>query len=409
MEVVILPKKPKVQSSLRDFFAKNSSYASSSVATGSSSSNESSASRSVATGLSSSNAMQGSTDSTSWTSARPESLVGIASTTDNSSVVSRSGSSTRSGTQSSNGRKTCKGIILSSCNFGNYLVLMKRYGKTNPGGVHEMNEFSYTGTYNLYAKTCKGEVIPRARKTCMVVCWDNCRAEWTNKSLGYKDFVQRRRRNFTSAMRLLNLLAFSYEDETTMNKLLFAPGMLMNEGSGRNLITMVKHRLEFYREAKVIFVVNVILHPGRPQTMLIQLFNDNFISLQKIPVCWQERVSANATSTFVTNGNEFLNTVNKNYKINPKFQGSLLVALMHVFMSIINGEKDLAFPVKSMNFFIVSESMYRRTFDLVLVNLMRPILRMFQSINAKSRGTAIIQCDTNSIKERAKKIITMKN
>ena len=79
--------------------------------------------------------------------------------------------------------------------------------------------------------------------------------------------------------------------------------------------------------------------------MLIQLFHDTFIPLQKIPVCWQERGSTNATSTFFTDGDEFLNTFNKTYKINPKFQGSLLVVLMHVFMSKINGEINYAFPV----------------------------------------------------------------
>ena len=92
--------------------------ASRSVAKGASSANESSSSRSVAIGESSANALPGSTSSTSWTSASLESLVGRASTNAHNSVVSRSGSSTRSGTQSSNGRTTCEGIILSSCNSG---------------------------------------------------------------------------------------------------------------------------------------------------------------------------------------------------------------------------------------------------------------------------------------------------
>ena len=129
----------------------------------------------------------------------------------------------------------------------------------------------------------------------------------------------------------------------------------MNEGSGRDLIKMVNHRLQFYREKKVSCVVSVILHPDRPQTILIQLFHDTFILLQKIPVYCQKRESANATSTCVANGDEFLNTFNKTYKSNPKFQGSLLVALMHVFVSKINGEINPEFPVKAMNFFIASE------------------------------------------------------
>ena len=136
-------------------------------------------------------------------------------------------------------------------------------------------------------------------------------------------------------MRLLNSPTLSNKYETRMNKLICTPGMWMNEGLGRDLITMMKHWFQFYREEKLSCVVSVILHPSRPQTMLIQLFHDTFISLQKISVCRQECGSANAMPTFFTNGDEFLNTFNKTYKSNPKFQGSLLAALMHVFMSKI--------------------------------------------------------------------------
>ena len=132
-----------------------------------------------------------------------------------------------------------------------------------------MNEFSDTGTYNLYAKTCKGEGIPRAHNTCMGVRCDNCREEWTNKISGYKNLVQCRRINFTSAMRLINSLAFSDKDETTMNKLIHTPGLWINEGSERDFIAMVKHWLQFYREEKLSCVVSVIFHTGRPKTMLI--------------------------------------------------------------------------------------------------------------------------------------------
>ena len=76
-------------------------------------------------------------------------------------------------------------------------------------------------------------------------------------------------------MRLLNSPVLSDEDETTMNKLICTPGLWMNEGSGRDLLKMAKHWIQVYREAKVSCVVSVILHPGIPQTMLIQLFRDN--------------------------------------------------------------------------------------------------------------------------------------
>ena len=110
-----------------------------------------------------------------------------------------------------------------------------------------MNEFSDTGTYNLYTKTCKGKGITRARKTCMGVRCDNCHAEWTKKSSGYKDLVQRGGRNFTSAMRLINSLELSNEDKTTINKLIHIPRMWMNERPRRDLITMENHRLQLYR------------------------------------------------------------------------------------------------------------------------------------------------------------------
>ena len=60
-----------------------------------------------------------------------------------------------------------------------------------------------------------------------------------------------------------------------------------------------------------------------------------------------------------------------------------------------------------MKCFIASESMSRRTFDLVSENLLEPRLHTVQRINVKSRGTAIINCDMNRIKERANKNITM--
>ena len=123
--------------------------------------------------------------------------------------------------------------------------------------------------------------------------------------------------------------------------------------------------------------------------------------------CTKQRGSTNATSTFVTNGDEFLNTFNKTYKRYPKFQGSFLFALMNVVMSKIIGEINLAFPVKTMNYFIASESMCRRTFDLDLANLLVPSLCTVQRINANSCGTSAIHCDMNSIKELEENIITM--
>ena len=198
-------------------------------------------------------------------------------------------------------------------------------------------------------------------------------------------------------MILLNSAAFSDKNETTMNKLIRTPGLWMNKGSGRYFITVVKHWLKLYREEKLSCVVSVILYLGRPQTILIQLLHETFIPLQKIPVCQQECGSANATSISVTSSDEFLNTFNKTYKSYPNFQGSLLVALMHVFISNINGGINTAFPVKAMNVIIASDSMSRRTFNLVSANLLVTSICIVQRVNSNSCGTAIIHCDMNSI------------
>ena len=59
----------------------------------------------------------------------------------------------------------------------------------NTGGLHDMNEFSDTVTYNLYAQTCKVEGNPRTQKTSMGVRCNKYHSEWTKKSSGYKDLV----------------------------------------------------------------------------------------------------------------------------------------------------------------------------------------------------------------------------
>ena len=69
-----------------------------------------------------------------------------------------------------------------------------------------------------------------------------------------------------------------------------------------------------------------------------------------------------------------MNTFNETYKNNPKLKDSLLVALMHVFMSKISGAVNPEFPVKAINCFLATKSLSRRTFDLVSANFMGPSL-----------------------------------
>ena len=97
----------------------------------------------------------------------------------------------------------------------------------------------------------------------MGVRCDNCHTLWYKNSSRFKEVVQRCGGNFLTAIRLLNAPAFSEEDETMMDKFNHTPQQYVNEGSGRELITMVKHWLEFYREAKVSYVVSTHLHIDR--------------------------------------------------------------------------------------------------------------------------------------------------
>ena len=286
--VIISRKKPKGQASLRGFFINNVSPSRMSVSTGSSSTSVTSVSASVATGASS---VSGLTTSVSGTNSHEESSIfscGHKSRA-SSSVESLSGSVS----QTSHGIKTCEGIIPSRCKLGNHVLQMKKYGSIVFGGKYVIKEFSDTHTYNLYARTCEGMGIPRSRKTCVGVRCDNCHTLWFKNSSRYKEVVQRRGGNFLTAIRLLNTPALSEEDEIMMDKFNRTPHQYVNEGSGRDLITMVKHRLEFYREAKVSYVVSTHLHLDRsPMFPFDHFLTRSFLCL----VIENTRLSAGAWS-----------------------------------------------------------------------------------------------------------------
>ena len=90
------------------------------------------------------------------------------------------------------------------------------------------------------------------------------------------------------------------------------------------------------------------------------------------------------------------------YNKNPQFKDLLLVALMHVFMSKINGQSNPTLPPKALNFYIARESLSRKTFDLVYGDLLGPALRSVQIFNTKIRGSTIIECDSTTTKEQVK-------
>ena len=255
--IIISRKNPKGQASLRGFFTNNVSPARMSVATGSSSASVNSASSSMATRAST---VLGLTTSTSCTSTHQKSSIFSSGHTSRASSSVESLSASVS--QTSHGRKTCEGIIPSRCNLGNHVLQMKKYGRIGFGGAYEIKEFSDTGTHNLNARTCKGVGISCSRKTCMGVRYDNCHTLWYKKNLQYKELVQHCGGNFMTAIRLLNTPSLSEEDETMMDKFNCTPQQYVNNESGRGLIDMVKHWLEFYREAKVSYVVSTHLNLG---------------------------------------------------------------------------------------------------------------------------------------------------
>ena len=84
---------------------------------------------------------------------------------------------------------------------------------------------------------------------------------------------------------------------------------------------------------------------------------------------------------------------------------SLLVALMHAFMSKLNGETNREFLPIAMNFFISIESLSRKTYDMMAANFLGPCVRTIQRHNQSSRNGAITECDVEFIRKRLKLFI----
>jgi len=121
---------------------------------------------------------------------------------------------------------------------------------------------------------------------------------------------------------------------------------------------------------------------------------------QKLSVCQQEHGQGNSKTSFVTNGDTFLTTFVDTYKKHPEIKDSLLVALMHAFMSKLDGERNPEFASIAMNFYISIESLSRKTFDMMAANFLGPCLRTVQRHNQSSRTGAITECGMDTIRER---------
>ena len=65
--------------------------------------------------------------------------------------------------------------------------------------------------------------------------------------------MKRRGGNFLSAVRILNALLLSDDDEAAIEIFAHMPAKWVNGVAGKELVSMVKHQLEFYNKAKVSY------------------------------------------------------------------------------------------------------------------------------------------------------------
>ena len=107
--------------------------------------------------------------------------------------------------------------------------------------------------------------------------------------------------------------------------------------------------------------------------------------------------------SFVTNSDNFLTTFVDTYYKHPEFKDSLLVALIHAFVSKLNGKINPEFSPIAINFYISIESLSRKTYDMISANFPGPCLCTVQKHNQSSRKGAITQCGMKFIRERLKR------
>ena len=106
------------------------------------------------------------------------------------------------------------------------------------------------------------------------------------------------------------------------------------------------------------------------------LIHSNYLPLptQEIPITRSD--PAGTSAGMVETDDPFLAKFVKMYQDNEKFQDSLIVQLMYLVLSKMNGHENPEIGVKAMNFFIGAEAHSRKTFDYVSANLLGPTLRV---------------------------------
>lgn len=93
----------------------------------------------------------------------------------------------------------------------------------------------------------------------------------------------------------------------------------------------------------------------------------------------------------------------KTYQDNEEFQNSLVVQLMYLVLSKMNGHENPQIGVKALNFFCGAEAHNRATFSYISANLMGPCLRTVQRVNAKARDSALVDVSPETISKRLTK------
>ena len=160
-----------------------------------------------------------------------------------------------SNTRVTTGSKSCEGIIPRKFGYGKKLAMMNTYAILSPTANYTMGELIGSGTFNLYAKTCKGAGIIRTRKTCPGIRCDDCQGLWTTRSTKLKLLVDKRGGSLLTMERCLNAPVLSEDDAVTMKQFINNNISLWFKKAGQDLHAMVKHRVQFYEKVKVCFTM----------------------------------------------------------------------------------------------------------------------------------------------------------
>lgn len=132
--------------------------------------------------------------------------------------------------------------------------------------------------------------------------------------------------------------------------------------------------------------------------------------VSKIPACTKASAATDIPGSvgslaLVTNVDPFLKSFIDLYTNNKDVRDSLLVALLHGFVSKLKGHKNPRLPEKALNFFIAADATSRKCFDFVSANVIGPCLRTIQRHNSKNKTPLLVSTSDSEIEDRLNKFI----